>query len=301
MAAFKHTAGQFCLEMEEVAEKISEGEEVIKECEEKIKVQDVTIAKYIAELETVSHMEADADEKKSELDQAILVMESQRNMLEEDLTQRFTRPQLERAFQDSDSYETDTVQLLQEKLDKQKTLKGELENIQREKDRLVESRVRLNTELTAHERNLEERSRKIRHIASTYGIEIERDFILSNLTQTQSSASGLIIGATQESNIGVASFSEEQVSVFMQKLNEKKSELETQLIQLKRRQQKEQDDIMSELGILHGKQASNEKGTLSYCHSACCILFTHSITLTANCLCLCLRQKNVRFRRRWKQ
>ena len=112
----------------------------------------------------------------------------------------------------------------QQAFEKQKNFKGELETIQQEKDRLVENRVRLNTELAAHERNLEERSRKIRHIASTYGIEIERDFILSNLTQTQSSASGLIIGATQESNIGVTSFSEEQVNVFMQKLNEKKSE-----------------------------------------------------------------------------
>jgi len=36
-------------------------------------------------------MEADADGKKSELDQAVQVMESQRNMLEEDSTQRFTR------------------------------------------------------------------------------------------------------------------------------------------------------------------------------------------------------------------
>ena len=91
MAAFKRTAGQFCRQIDEVAEKISEGEEVIKECEEKIKLQDVTIAKYIAELETVSHMEADADETKSELDQAILVMESQHNMLEEDWTLCFAR------------------------------------------------------------------------------------------------------------------------------------------------------------------------------------------------------------------
>ena len=64
---------------------------MIKECEEKIKLKDVTIAKYIAELETVFHMEADADEKKSALDQAILVMESQHNMLEEELTLRFAR------------------------------------------------------------------------------------------------------------------------------------------------------------------------------------------------------------------
>jgi len=74
------------------------------------------------------------------------------------------------------------IQLLQEKLEKQKNLKGELETIQQEKDRLVENRVRLNTELAAHEINLEERSRKIRNIASTYGIQIERDFILLKLT-----------------------------------------------------------------------------------------------------------------------
>ncbi len=115
LAAFKHTAGQFRLEMEDVAEKISESEDVAKECEEKIAVQNASIAKYMAELDNSARLEDEVQEKKNELDHEIGIRDSIRNMLEEDLTTRFTRSQMERTFQTSDRHQAASTQVLQEK------------------------------------------------------------------------------------------------------------------------------------------------------------------------------------------
>ncbi len=269
LAAFKHTAGQFRLEMEDVAEKISEGENVAKECEEKIAVQNVSIAKYMAELDNIARLEDEVQEKKNELDHEIGIRDSIRNMLEEDLTSRFTRSQLERTYQTSDKHQAASTQMVEEKQQLYNNLGSELGSLLKEKDHLVEQRARLSTELAAHERNLDEQSRKMRQIASTYAVEVEDDSnsssrgtaILSALTQTQiSTGAGTVIGATQDSIQGSPVFSEEQVSMFMKKLNQKIKTMEADIGQMKNLHQAAQDDIMSELGILQGQKALNEKG-----------------------------------------
>jgi len=191
LAAFKHTAGQFRLEMEDVAEKISESEEVAKECERKIEEQSSLISNYMAELTSISCLEDEAQEKKNELDHELGIRDNIRSMLEEDLTSRFTRSQLERNYQASDSHQAATLQTLREKQQLFESLDNELASLQREKDHLVEQRARLSTELAAHERNVSEQSRKIRQIASTYTIEVEGE--------SNSSSKAIVLLALTES------------------------------------------------------------------------------------------------------
>jgi hypothetical protein len=269
LAAFKHTAGQFRLEMEDVAEKISESEEVAKECAQKIEEQSSLISNYMAELASISRLEDEAQEKKNELDHELGIRDNIRSMLEEDLTLRFTRSQLERNYQASDSHQAATLQTLKEKQQLFDNLATELASLQREKDHLVEQRARLSTELAAHERNVNEQSRKVRQIASTYTIETECDSntssrainVLSALTESQTSTGGdTEIGATQESTQGGLIFSEQQVNSFMRSVDQKIKVMEADIREIKTQHQTLQDNIMAELGLQQGKMALNEKG-----------------------------------------
>lgn len=269
LAAFKHTAGQFRLEMEEVAEKISESEEVTKECQQSIEEQSDLVSNYMAELASISRLEDEVLEKKNELDHELGIRDSIRSMLEEDLTTRFTRSQLERNNQTSDTHQAATFQILKEKQQQLDSLGNELASLQKEKDHLVELRARLSTELAAHERNVNEQSRKIRQIASTYAINIEGDSSFSSrannalyaLTESQTSTGGdTVISATQVSIAGGLIFSEEQVNSFMKRVEQKIKMMEADIRERRTQQQTAQDDLMAELGLLQGKMALNEKG-----------------------------------------
>ncbi len=269
LAAFKHTAGQFRLEMEEVAEKISESEEVAKECQQSIEEQSDLISNYMAELTSISRLEDDVMEKKNELDHELGIRDSIRSMLEEDLTTRFTRSQLERNNQTSDTHQAATFQILKDKQQLLDSLGNELASLQKEKDHLVELRARVSTELAAHERNVHEQSRKIRQIASTYAINIEGNSnfssrannALSTLTESQTSTGGdTVISATQESTAGGLIFSEEQVSSFMKRVDQKIKMMEADISERRNQHQTAQDNLMAELGLLQGKMALNEKG-----------------------------------------
>jgi len=272
LAAFKHTAGQFREEMEDTLEKMSDLEREMKECDETMKEEDEKIAKYSAEYDKIENLEDDVVKKNIQLDQAKGIMESRRSMLEQDLTSDHTRAQLEEMIRTFDEQQADSSHQLKEKLDNYENLKKQIGSLVNEKNRALEQRARLSTEQAAHERNLEERSQKIRQIASTYGIDIEGESnfsltgmnTLTSLTQigTQSNpGSSEIIRATQESNLGgSAVLSEEEVDLFLHNLKQKQETAERELAQLKKDHQTEHDGLTSELSILQGKQKATEIG-----------------------------------------
>jgi DNA repair protein RAD50 len=210
----------------------------------------------------VEDIEMQIESRKNELTQEKVVITKQRSMLEDDLTHRHSVIELKGMLHDF--HEKISVQVLEQQNLKNQvnSLNRDIEQARQDEINLTSNMGKLMAEKEAHEKRLQQRYRKMEHIAQKYSMD------LTQLTLSQGNVSFLsqTQGDGDDDNESLATFvsiSAEDMQCFFQALNAKQAELIEALNESKVRYRAEEDKIQAHLTELGGKLQAIENGSSS--------------------------------------
>lgn len=260
--AHKQAADAFRKELIEQQEHIDSLGDAKEEVEREIVKVEATMQRLQQIMNEVEDIEMQIESRKNELTQEKVVITKQRSMLEDDLTHKHTLSELKGMLHDF--HEKMSVQVLE-----QQNLKNQVDSLNRDIEQARQDEIDLTSnmgkliaEKEAHEKRLQQRYRKMEHIAQQYSMD------LTQLTLSQGNASFLsqTQGDGDDDNQSLAtliSISAEDMQCFFQALNTKQAELLEALNESKTRYRAEEDKIQAHLTELGGKLQAIENGSSS--------------------------------------
>jgi DNA repair protein RAD50 len=213
-------------------------------------------------MNTVEDIDMQIESRKNELTQEKVVITKQRSMLEEDLTHKHSLNELKGMLKDF--HDKINVQVIEQQnlKDQVNSLNRAIEQARQDEIDLTSNMGKLIAEKEAHEKRLQQRYRKMEHIAQTYSMD------LTQLTLSQGNAS--FLSQTQgdgdddnETMATLISISPEDMQCFFQAMNTKQAELLENLNESKARYRAEEDKIQAHLTEIGGKLQAIENGSLS--------------------------------------
>ena len=272
--AHKQAADAFRKELIEQQEHIDSLGDAKEEVEREIVNVETTMQRLQQIMTEVEDIEMQIESRKNELTQEKVVITKQRSMLEDDLTHKQSLSELKGMLHDF--HEKMSVQVVEQQNLKNQvnSLNRDIEQARQDEIDLTSNMGKLIAEKEAHEKRLQQRYRKMEHIAQNYSMD------LTQLTLSQGNAS--FLSQTQgdgdddnESLATLVSISAEDMQCFFQALNAKQAELLETLNESKARYRAEEDKIQAHLTELGGKLQAIENGSSFV--NACFLVF-----ITAN-------------------
>jgi len=262
LSSHQHAAKEYRKELTEQNEQLesldddkSAIKKTIDQCEEELKVYQ----------EIIMQMEGINDEievRKNELTQQKCVVEKQREMLEEDLTNKHTVRELQEMLRDYDQKVESEKQRLKDLESDNSRLLNDIENLRKREMEYSSQIGKLSAEKDAHERRLRERFTVMENIAQKYSVNLQTsqtqdlNASFASLSATQTTVAG---DASQDDSL-VTSITPEDMQGFFQALDRKDEELKNNLKEHRERYQVQEDQLQSVLTELQGKLSSIESG-----------------------------------------
>jgi DNA repair protein RAD50 len=292
LQAHKQTASQFRADMETTTEKLSEVEELMQECTKGMAAQDVTIAKYRKVLQQVEELREKIQIKEAALDRETGILESRRQMLEQDLTEKHGLQELQKMLRGFEHQQQESDAVLQQKVQEYQDVKAAMSQLAQQKSQLLQDQSRLQTLQSQHHQHVEQQNTKIAQVCSTHNIDFDGEhysappgdhdgsdgtssvmggastamsaftglsqaIIMGTQTTTATNATGFRVAATQDTT-AVRDYSEDEVAYFVSNLEQTLVQNQRSLANLKQGHQTTQDKVLSDLGDLQAKQSSIE-------------------------------------------
>jgi DNA repair protein RAD50 len=260
--AHKQAADAFRKELIEQQEHIDSLRDAKDEVEREIVKVEATMQRLQEIMNTVEDIDMQIESRKNELTQEKVVITKQRSMLEEDLTHKHSLNELKGMLKDF--HDKINVQVIEQQnlKDQVNSLNRAIEQARQDEIDLTSNMGKLIAEKEAHEKRLQQRYRKMEHIAQTYSMD------LTQLTLSQGNAS--FLSQTQgdgdddnETMATLISISPEDMQCFFQAMNTKQAELLENLNESKARYRAEEDKIQAHLTEIGGKLQAIENGSLS--------------------------------------
>jgi DNA repair protein RAD50 len=259
--AHKQAADAFRKELIEQQEHIDSLGDAKDEVEQQIVKVEANMQHLQEIMNAIEDIDMQIEVRKNELTQEKVVITKQRSMLEEDLTRKHSLNELKstlRDFHEKMNVQATEQQILKDQVDR---LNREIEQARQDEIALTSNMGKLMAEKEAHEKRLQQRYRKMEHIAQAYSMD------LTQVTLSQGNAS--FLSQTQgdgdddnETLATLVSISPEDMQCFFQALSTKQTELLENLNESKARYRAEEDKIQAHLTELGGKLQAIENGSL---------------------------------------
>jgi DNA repair protein RAD50 len=264
-SAHKQAADAFRKELTEQNEQIESLDDMKKELAEQISRMGTEMKSLREILTSVDEIEDLIVARTKELDQQNEVTMKQREMLEEDLTQKHTSQELQNRLRNFYQNMTAQVQEKQDLENQVNDLQNDIDVARQEEMKLTSQIGKLTAEKEVYEKNLLERYKKMESIAQMYSLD------LTQLSLSQGNASFVSAFRSQTQGDGdddneattlstVISLSSEDMERFFQTLEAKKMELAASLNEHKLQYRSEEDNVTVYLTDVGGKLQAIENG-----------------------------------------
>jgi DNA repair protein RAD50 len=264
-SAHKQAADAFRKELTEQNEQIESLDDMKKELAEQISRMGTEMKSLREILTSVDEIEDLIVARTKELDQQNEVTMKQREMLEEDLTQKHTSQELQNRLRNFYQNMTSQVQEKQDLENQVNDLQNDIDVARQEEMKLTSQIGKLTAEKEVYEKNLLERYKKMESIAQMYSLD------LTQLSLSQGNASFVSAFRSQTQGDGdddneattlstVISLSSEDMERFFQTLEAKKMELAASLNEHKLQYRSEEDNVTVYLTDVGGKLQAIENG-----------------------------------------
>jgi DNA repair protein RAD50 len=261
-SAHKQAADAFMKELQEQNEQVESLDDMKKELSQEISALDARMKSLQDIVSAVERIDDLIETRKNEITQKMQVSNKQREMLEEDLTQRHAIEELKGML--DDFYRKMVVQVDEKRELEQNVnhLQEEIENARQEEITLTNRIGKLTAEKDVYEKNTVGRFTKMERIAQTYILNFSQltmsqgntSFASTYLSQTQGEV-------TSDYDVGtMVSISAEDMQRFFLKLEEKKAELVASIYDHRTKYRSEEDNITAVLTELGGKLQAIDNG-----------------------------------------
>ncbi len=248
-------------QLEELEESLSSGRQALQENEEEQQRVDEQLEK------------ADAAQDRIESKRQDMLLERQglsmrRNMLQEDLTERFNETELTEQLSTFDTQKESHLDQKRELEQKVKTCKRELESIRKEQTELQSEVGRLQAGKEAHTENLRKRYEKMCEIGQSYGLEA----MLTPMTQNSQLGAAMSgrMSSTQDTEYSrryntqgdevtsqqddvILDIPQEDMKQYFRAVNKKQEEMQEELSTKKSNIREQEDAMNNDLSDLKGK------------------------------------------------
>jgi len=255
LSSHKHAAQGFQQELENAQEAIEQLDEQKVELAKQMKSTEQDLKKYTDILESMQDVEGQIDEKKNDLHQQEVVVQKQRNMLEQDMTDK-PLEKLQEEYNDFDENMQVRIDELEQLEARYQELQADIQKLQDKEKSLAQQATKLDVEKSAHEKRLGDRYKLMEKIAQTHQLEID-------ITQTQGDQSFIASvnmmshkGLSQDS---VVSVSAEDLASFLDALEKKETELADMVASQKNQNQALEKEYFKALGNLQRDKDAIER------------------------------------------
>lgn len=268
LKSHKHAAEVFRKEFAEQNEQIENVDEMKKEISTKILKAEEDIKKLKDTINQLEEVENLLESNRNHEANEHLIIQKQKNMLEEDLTSRYSVLELKDMYSDFDEKVGDIVNHKNQLMKHCQKLQTEMNELRAEEMKLTSQIGRYTAEKDAHEKRLRERYDKMVAIALKYSVDLnmsqmsQQTISQQQLANDDSEDDGTTIAdrSKPSDNSTILLMSSKDMDSFFAALEKKEIELKQNLKLHRERFQAEEDKIQSELTEIGGKLKATESG-----------------------------------------
>jgi DNA repair protein RAD50 len=263
LSAHKHAAKDFKLDLGRVADQMEQLEERVEAGKKELKHVEQESERCKDMLIQMEEAKGEIDLRQNELLTEKSVVESQRAMLEEDMTKKHSVGELEDMLRDFDDQRST---IGDEKLRVERrcqALRNDIQLLRDEQLRINSHVGKLQAAKETHEHNLKQRLTLMEQMARKYGIDLQvtptqpQNTSFASITHNDTSFLSQA-GATQDTSL---TLSEDDMDSFYRALDDKEKELKHNLSSHRDMTQSQEDQLQRILSELMGKKTSIESGT----------------------------------------
>jgi DNA repair protein RAD50 len=268
LASHKHAAKGFRQELSKHSEQLEELEEDLEACRKEIKQVEEEIKRNELIAEQVEELRCDLEDKRSELEKQISVEQTQKSMLQEDMTRKHSTRELKEILRDFDNQVGKQLERKRDLEREAQSLQKAMEAIQQEDKSLRQRIGKLDAEKVAHDKMLQKRLTKMDEMAAEYTIELpvtqtqNASFVSTQGSVAETVGDSTVTGGTQDSVVSVTA---EDMHLFLKAVSDKQAELKQTLHNHTEGSQKDGDKIQDELNEMTAQYKAIEHGML-LCH-----------------------------------
>jgi DNA repair protein RAD50 len=255
LQSHKHAAQGFRNELESLNENLEELEDTKKDALQKLAATEDEIANYKEKIDVYEKLDNEIDVRKNELYQTKRNIQTQRDLLDEDMTETHTLDELQtmlREFDDNTSSERDQIDTLTRKV---RVIQSKISDLEQEENQLKGDMALWEAEKKAHDKRLRSRNDQMESIVHSHAVELdvtqtqlEQSFVqsLANNTVSQRGQQHL----SQESYISVTA---DEMGSYFEAMEKKEQELSKLLADHKQKIKADDSEFYATIGALNSK------------------------------------------------
>jgi DNA repair protein RAD50 len=262
LQSHKHAAQGFRNELETLNENLEELEDTKKDALQKLASTEDEIANYREKIDAYEKLDNEIDVRKNELYQTKSNIQTQRELLDEDMTETHTLDELQtmlREFDDNTSSERDQIDTFTRKV---RVIQSKISDLEQEENQLKSDMAQWEAEKKAHDKRLRSRNDQMESIVHSHAVDLdltqtqlEQSFVQSLANNTMSQRGQHL---SQESLMTVTA---DEMGSFFESVEKKEQELSKLLADHKQKIKADDSEYYATVGALNSKMDIVKNGS----------------------------------------